>query len=505
MQTEKPLHISEKQCRTAINSLIDPVHVVDRDLKIVLFNEAFKKWNQELGLNPAGIGKTIYEIFPFLPKTIQEQYEQVFTTGTILITKEKIVINNKEYSTETEKIPIYDDNHVGQVITVIHDITAQIKVEEALRESEERYRLLVDNLADGVALVQEGKHIYLNPAFCDIFGYTPEELLGSNPEMLIAPEQKPQIQTRLQLRAKGEIVPSHYETTGLRKDGRKIALEVFGSFVFYNNKSTIQVTVREITLRKQMEEKIQQLNQQLERRILELVVTNKSLEEYDYSISHDLRGPLQAIKGATFILSEHYAAQLDHSGKESIKLIEKNLFKMERMVVNLLNYSRFDRQALNIIEIDLHELVTELINESQSIYSVDRDLRPELNPQWEIYSLPKVNGDYDMLQAVFSNLLTNALKFTRKKTVPKIEIGAKLEPEQVVIYVKDNGIGYDMQKADKLFEVFHRMHASAEYEGTGVGLAIVHRAIQRHGGKVWAEGIPNHGATFYFSLPKNPA
>lgn len=243
----------------------------------------------------------------------------------------------------------------------------------------------------------------------------------------------------------------------------------------------------EIAERKRVEQLLEAQRQELED-------SNKELEAFSYSVSHDLRAPLRAIDGYGRILIEDYEDRFDTEGRRVLGVISSETQRMGRLVDDLLAFSRLGRQKLQRSDIDMTALAQDVFEEL-SAQAPERALQLELN------QLPVARGDRAMIRVALSNLLSNAVKFTRNEDPAVIEIGSGLEDGQTVYFVKDNGVGFDMQYAQKLFGVFQRLHSTEEFEGTGVGLALVQRVIHRHGGRVWAEGIVNEGATFSFSLP----
>jgi light-regulated signal transduction histidine kinase (bacteriophytochrome) len=225
-----------------------------------------------------------------------------------------------------------------------------------------------------------------------------------------------------------------------------------------------------------------------------LQIANQELESFSYSVSHDLRAPLRALSGYSKILIEDYSEKLDEEGKQTIQAITHNAERMGMLIDDLLAFSRLGRKEVVKTEVDMKKLVESIVLESSKMTPHDAIIK--------VGELPLVNGDYALLHQVIFNLISNAVKYSSKQKSPLIEISSEEESDEIVISVKDNGVGFDMQYANKLFGVFQRLHARQEFEGTGVGLAIVKRIIARHGGKVWAEGKVNEGAEFYFSLPK---
>lgn len=240
-------------------------------------------------------------------------------------------------------------------------------------------------------------------------------------------------------------------------------------------------------------EEIRLLNEHLNSNVAQLQAANKELETFSYSVSHDLKSPLRAIGGFSKILRSKYKAELDAPGQMLIDKIQQNTRKMDALIDNLLEFSRLAQQQVAKADINMEELVSAITEDIKG--------NTEHNANIQLNALIPACGDRSLLTAVWMNLLLNAIKYSSKKASPHIEISSAAEGKEIIYSIKDNGSGFNMAYAHKLFGVFERLHAHSEFQGTGIGLAIVQRIIEKHGGRVWAEGVENEGAQFYFSLP----
>ncbi|MBA4055176.1 MAG: hypothetical protein C0490_10725 [Marivirga sp.] len=395
------------------------------------------------------------------------------------------------------------DDEVGLFTDAFNQMLNQIQQQNtALSESSERLRAVLNSALSGVILMNaRGAIIDWNERAEKMFGWGKDEVMGRDLADIIIPENFRAAHRNGILHffktGEGPVLNKLLELTALRRNGVEFPVELSISILKANDMLTFCGFVTDITDRKKAEEAIHTFNQKLEQMVIdrttELEVANKELESFSYSISHDLRAPLRSIHGYVNILFEDYGPHLDDEAKRVINTILRNSQRMGQLIDDLLAFSRLGRKELSKREISMHEIAESVIDDHIRTGIGD-------NTILTLHKIPPTVGDSTTVRQVWVNLISNALKYSRDKVKPVIEIGSLEENDLTTYYVKDNGAGFDMTYYDKLFGVFQRLHSANEFEGTGVGLAIVQRIIHKHGGKIWAEAKVNEGATFYFTL-----
>jgi PAS domain S-box-containing protein len=376
--------------------------------------------------------------------------------------------------------------------------------QQALRESEQKFRVIFDQTFQFIGMLSpDGVVLQANQTALDSVGISEDAVVGKpfweTPWWAHSVELQKRLQAAIPEAAGGKLV--RYEVTHPTADGEirhidfslKPVTDARGQAVLLIPEG------RDITERKEAEEELKKHREHLEEmvkgRTAALETANKELEAFAYSISHDLRAPLRHIDGYLDLFQKRVGTDLDEQSRHYMEQISGSARRMGNLIDDLLAFSKMGRQALSFQQVDLGQLVRDVI----------RELEPDTagrNIHWRVDHLPLLRGDRAMLRAVLANLIENAVKFTRPRTRTEIEIGClPSEKTETVVFVRDNGVGFDMDYADKLFGVFQRLHRQEEFEGTGIGLANVRRIIARHGGRTWAEGTVDQGATFYFSLP----
>jgi PAS domain S-box-containing protein len=381
---------------------------------------------------------------------------------------------------------------------VVRDISQERRTEKALSASELRYRRLFETAKDGILILdaETGMVVDVNPFLVTTLGFSHEQFMGKAIwELGFFKDVWANSEKFAELRDKEYV---RYENLPLETvDGQKIEAEFVSNVYLVNGRKVIQCNVRDVTARRKAEEAVLRLNAELEQRVIqrtaELEEANKELEAFSYSVSHDLRAPLRAMDGFSQAVLEDYGPQLPEEGRRGLQTIREEAQKMGTLIDDLLTFSRLSRLPLQKQKVNNDKLVRSVIDDLNAQQTGRQiDLR--------VGELPESVGDPALLKQVWINLLSNAFKYTRHRAAALVEVGCLRESGEAIYFVRDNGAGFDTRYASKLFGVFQRLHRAEDYEGTGVGLAIVQRIIHRHGGRVWADAAVDRGATFSFTL-----
>ena len=379
------------------------------------------------------------------------------------------------------------------------DITERKRMELALQESEERFRTMANSMSQLAWIARaDGFIFWYNRRWYEYTGTTPEQMEGGGWQSVHHPEMLPKVMAEWQAAIdSGEPFDMEFPLRGADGKFRNFLTrglplkDATGRVVQWFGTNT------DVDELKQVEEKVRRLNAELEQRVAErtaqLEAANKELEAFSYSVSHDLRAPLRAVNGFAGMVLAEFGAHMPEAGKHYLERIQKGGVQMGVLIDDLLAFSRLGRQSVAWQTVDVGKLV-------QAAWEELKPQRESREIELRTGDLPKCQGDLALLKQVWINLLSNAVKYTQGRTLAVIEIGCTHEPGEDVYFVRDNGAGFDMRFVHKLFSVFQRLHRNDEFEGTGVGLAIVQRIIHRHGGRVWAQAELDRGATFYFTL-----
>ena len=502
-QIEKTLSESEEKFRQAFSTNPDAITITRlKDGVYVSVNNGF---TQVFGYMEEEImGKTSLEINMWCNPDDRKLFvNELQTKGIVENFEAKLYTKDGKVKDTLVSSTILEFDGLPHILSTTKDITERKRVEIALKESEEKFRELIESIPLPVTYVNSGGEIiFRNNRFVELIGYTQKDVSTVNEWWIKAyPDEDYrewvirnwELALKHAKKTNTDILPKEYRIAC--KDGVQRIFVVSGIIIDDN----LLITFIDITDRKKAEDEIRKLNETLEQRVedrtRQLQEANQELEAFSYSVSHDLRAPLRHINGFVDLMTENYGGLLPDKGKHYLDVIANSSRHMGTLIDDLLQFSRTGRQEMQESDLRMNAVLQDVLAQ------LNHDTEGR-NIDWIIADLPNIKGDQALLRMVWYNLLGNAVKFTKAKDPAKIQIGYAFDDNEYTFFVRDNGAGFDMRFAHKLFGVFQRLHTTKEFEGTGIGLANVRRIILKHGGRTWAESQLNEGATFYFTLPK---
>ncbi|MCK9607914.1 MAG: PAS domain S-box protein [Methylomonas sp.] len=493
---------SESRIKLFIDYAPASLAMFDRDMRYLACS---RRWLDDYQLGDRELfGLSHYAVFPEISENWKDIHRRGMAGEIIRVDEDRFIRRDGQAQwLRWEVRPWYlEGGEVGGIVIFTEDITARLIAKQALRNSEARLRVLIGTIPDLICLKDlSGVYLLCNPVLEKLIGKREADILGHTDYDLFDAEQADFFRgnDRLALEAAGPVINEEWLT--FAEGGYRGLFQTVKTSVANAEGQVIGILAisRDITQLRQAEQNLRAINSNLEARVAErtaeLEAINQSLESFVYSVSHDLKAPLRGIEGYSQLLAEDYGQALDDDGRFFIANIRAGVERMGALIDDLLAYSRMERRKLASQRLDLVALVEQALREKADDIAVrDVEIVTDLSPVW-------VQGDINGLSLALRNLLENALKFSAKTVRPRIEVSFRLEGDNVVVQIADNGIGFDMMYHDQIFEIFQRLHRQEDYPGTGIGLALVRKAMQRMGGSVWAESAPGQGARFYVQLP----
>jgi PAS domain S-box-containing protein len=494
-RAEEVVRESEERYRAVVEEAAEGILLVDVDTKLIL--EANAAYQNLLGYTAEELLRlTLYDVVPYSQEDMDCYVERVLEQRRYVSGERRHRRRDGSLVSVEVSANVLPYGGREAICIVVRDVMERKQIEEV----RSRLAAIVDSSDDAIiGKTLEGTITSWNLGAEKIYGYSSKETVGRPISMLVPADRSDEIPAILQKISLGEGI-NHYETVRVTKKGRHINVSLTISPIKDSRGNIVGASTiaRDITERTRAQEEIRILNEQLELRVrqrtAQLEEANQELESFSYSVSHDLRAPLRHISGFARLLQKRITPVLDETGHRHLNAIMESTDHAGELIDDLLTFSRMGRAEIRSTVVDMDQLAREAVSDM-------RHETQQRNISWKVGELPEVLGDPSMLRLVLQNLLSNAVKYTRTREQAVIEIGATSKGNEAVFFVSDNGVGFDMQYVDKLFGVFQRLHHAEEFEGTGIGLANVRRIVNRHGGRAWAEGSVDSGATFYFSLP----
>ena len=511
---EHDLKESEQKYRTIFQNTLNPIMIIEEDMTISMVNDEFEKvsgymkeevegtkWTEMIYKDDTAKMRDYHRLRRMNPDAAPKRYEarlinkdgnimDVYLNVGLILENRSIVsfidiTELKKGERELEEYRVHLEDLVETRTEELEDAN------RALAESEEKFRELFNRADDMITLVElnergmPGNFIEINDVASQRLGYTREEFLNMTPSDIIAPENLAEIPKNAVSMGKRDCV--RFEIVHKTKKGVKIPVEVVNHVFKLRGRRVALAVSRDITERQRYEEELKKLVEDLKR-------SNEELERFAYVASHDLQEPLRTIASFTQLLERRYKGKFDRDADEFMNYIVEASFRMKDQIEGLLEYSRVKTDQSGFQQVDLNLILSRVVENLRSLIE-------ENGAVINHTSLPTVMGDPDQLRRVFQNLVGNAIKFKKKDVSPVINIGVHKETQEYIFYIADNGIGIEEQYMERIFVIFQRLHTMEAYKGTGIGLSVVKRIIERHGGRIWVESKLNEGSTFYFTLP----
>lgn len=486
-RAEEALGERESKYKTLLESLPQKIFFKDKRSNYISCNDNYA---QDLHIKADEIaGKTDYD---FYPKGLANKYRaddrRVMLSGKTEDIQEEYILDGQKRFVQTVKTPVRDEkgNLVG-ILGIFWDITDRKRAQEALHESEERYRDLFENSNDLIqSVTPDGRFLYVNRAWKETLGYSQEEIAELSLFDIIHPNSQEHCMQMFQKIISGEKI-DRVEAIFVAKDGREIILEGSASCRFKDGQPfSTQGIFQDITERKRAEEKLKQT-------LAELECSNAELQQFAYVASHDLQEPLRMVASYVQLLARRYQGKLDDDADEFINFAVDGAGRMQGLINALLDYSRVGTRGKPFEPTDCEIVLNRALANLQAA-TIESGAEVDHKP------LPTVMADDVQLTQLFQNLIGNAIKFHNEKP-PRVHVSAEKKGQEWVFSVQDNGIGIAPEYAQRIFLIFQRLHDRSEYKGTGIGLAVCKKIVERHGGRIWVDSQPGQGSTFYFTLP----